>query len=75
MGYHLSSPLRAVYLTALLMKILTMESIVDLQCLTLDSELSPQNNVGFQSTFLKGIVDLMLLSVFFNFLSFHFSIP
>lgn len=42
-----------------------MESVVDLQCLTLDSELSPQNNVGFQSTFLKGIVGLMFLSVFF----------
>ena len=57
------------------MKILAMESIVDLQCLTLDSGLSPQNNAGFQSTFPKGIMDLMLLSVFFNFLSFHFSIP
>ena len=52
-----------------------MKSIVDLQYLTLVSELSPQNNIGFQSTFPKGIKDLMFLTVFLNFLSFHFSIP
>lgn len=28
-----------------------MESIMDLLCLTLDSELSPEGNIGFQSTF------------------------
>lgn len=53
----------------------SMEFIMDLQCLSFDSELSPKGNVSFQNTLQKGIMGFTFLSVFLFFLPFHLSIP
>lgn len=54
MACHLSSAFEGSTFKYSLMKILTVEFIMGLQCLTFDSELSPKGNVSFHSTFPEG---------------------
>lgn len=61
MACHLSSAFKG---RTLLMKILTVESIMDPLCLTFDSELSPRDNVSFQKHCPEGNNGFHVLSVF-----------
>lgn len=61
MACHLSSAFKG---RTLLMKILTVESIMDPLCLTFDSELSPRDNVRFQKHCPEGNNGFHVLSVF-----------
>lgn len=64
MACHLNSAFGEAYSNTLGKKTRTMESIKDRLCLTLDTELSPQSSVSFQSTFQRELQASHLLMCF-----------